>query len=67
MPDLREAAHCLLRGFAAAHLKITEGKNDPSEAGTTTLLGGAILELAEPDRTHEFKVDFVFFSFFFVV
>ncbi len=47
MPDLREAAACVLRAFNYAHHKIIEGKYDPLDAGTTTLLGGVLLELAE--------------------
>ncbi|KAF2077306.1 hypothetical protein CYY_001372 [Polysphondylium violaceum] len=42
---LQDAGHYLLRAFCQAHNKICEGKNDIWEAGTTTLLGGIVLEL----------------------
>ncbi|KYR02720.1 protein phosphatase 2C-related protein [Tieghemostelium lacteum] len=42
---LQDAGHFLLRAFCEAHNKIVEGKNDIWDAGTTTLLGGLVLEL----------------------
>eukprot|EP01133_Synstelium_polycarpum_P007850 gene7850-9212_t len=44
---LQDAGHFLLRAFCEAHNKIVEGKNDIWEAGTTTLLGGLVLELED--------------------
>jgi hypothetical protein len=50
MVDLKEVGHCLLRGFSIAHAKIIEGKTEIFEAGTTTLLGGVVLELIDADK-----------------
>jgi serine/threonine protein phosphatase PrpC len=46
VPDLHEAAHYLLRAFAEADRRIMQGKGDTWEAGTTTLIGGLLLQLA---------------------
>ncbi|EGC30847.1 hypothetical protein DICPUDRAFT_157374 [Dictyostelium purpureum] len=45
--SLQDAGHFLLRAFCEAHNKIVEGKPDIWEAGTTTLLGGLVLEFEQ--------------------
>lgn len=45
--DLKQAAHYLLRAITSAHNKIIEGLEDVWDAGTTTILGGVLLELEE--------------------
>jgi hypothetical protein len=47
--DTRDCRHFLLRAMAKAHDKIIEGKADPFDAGTTTLLGGILLKINEQD------------------
>jgi serine/threonine protein phosphatase PrpC len=47
--DTQDCKHFLLRAMAKAHDKILEGKEDPFDAGTTTLLGGMVLKINEPD------------------
>ncbi len=47
---LREAGHFLLRAFSHAHTKILESPRsarDVYDSGTTTLLGGMLLQLTE--------------------
>ncbi|GAM21566.1 hypothetical protein SAMD00019534_047410 [Acytostelium subglobosum LB1] len=44
---LHDAGHYLLRAFCEAHNKIIQGKSDIWEAGTTTLLGGLVMELED--------------------
>lgn len=51
---LREAGHFLLRAFAHAHSSILQSPRsarDVYASGTTTLLGGLLLELAEEEAT----------------
>jgi hypothetical protein len=43
--DVPDAGHFLLRAFEKASREIIQGVDDIWEAGTTTLLGGLILEL----------------------
>jgi hypothetical protein len=43
--DVRDVGHYLLRGFDKASREIIVNKEDPFDAGTTTLLGGMLLEL----------------------
>lgn len=50
VPDLHEAAHFLLRAFAEADKKIMEGKEEVWEAGTTTLIGGLLVQLVPDDE-----------------
>jgi len=45
LTDTHEIGIELLRGFMMAHAKIIETKEDPLEAGTTTLIGGALVEV----------------------
>mmetsp|Transcript_46605 Transcript_46605/g.117355 ORF Transcript_46605/g.117355 Transcript_46605/m.117355 type:complete len:817 (-) Transcript_46605:7-2457(-) len=45
--DAKEAGHHLLRAFSVAHDKIVEGKDDIWMAGSTTILGGVLLQLDE--------------------
>ncbi len=47
IPDLHEAAHFLLRGFAEADRRIMDGKEETWEAGTTTLIGCILLQLQD--------------------
>jgi len=55
--DLQDVGHFLYRAFCEAHNKIVEGKEDIWEAGTTTLLGGLLVEFEEND--HDYKWGFV--------
>ncbi|KAN0039978.1 hypothetical protein ACTA71_011860 [Dictyostelium dimigraforme] len=48
---LQDAGHFLLRAFCEAHNKIVEGKPDIWEAGTTTLLGGLVLEFEQQQQS----------------
>ncbi len=50
--DIRDAGHFLLRAFDKASREIVQGKDDIWDAGTTTLLGGLLLEL-EDDKEKE--------------
>jgi serine/threonine protein phosphatase PrpC len=43
--DTRGVALALLKAFMRAHQKIIEPKEDPEEAGTTTLIGGLVMEI----------------------
>jgi serine/threonine protein phosphatase PrpC len=43
--DLKECGHILLHGITASHNAIIQGKEDVWDAGTTTLLGGIIVEI----------------------
>lgn len=43
--DTHEAGHYLLCGLDAASKEIVNGKRELSEVGTTTLLGGILMEL----------------------
>jgi len=47
--DIKEGGAYLLKAIAAAHNRIIEGKEHVFEAGTTTLLGGVLLELKKND------------------
>jgi serine/threonine protein phosphatase PrpC/uncharacterized FlaG/YvyC family protein len=47
--DTQDCKHFLLRALSKAHDKILEGKSDPFDAGTTTLLGGMIIKINEQD------------------
>jgi serine/threonine protein phosphatase PrpC len=42
-----EVSHYLLRAMCKAHESILEGKSHPSEAGSTTLLGGVVMRVSE--------------------
>jgi len=45
LTEIPESGHFILRAFSAAHEKIIEGKENVWDAGTTTMLGGMIVEL----------------------
>lgn len=45
--DVQECGHCLLRAFDKASREIIVGKDDIWDAGTTTLIGGVLLELED--------------------
>jgi len=45
--NLADAAYHILSGFATAHLAIIEDKTDMWDAGSTTLIGGMVLELQD--------------------
>jgi len=49
---LKEAAVTLLESFENAHKKIINGQTNIWDAGTTTLLGGLLFELDEPQLNH---------------
>lgn len=55
----KEAGRNLLLSFSQAHKAISEGKKDQSECGTTTLIGGLMLRLREPQGEFKEK-DWVF-------
>lgn len=42
---MKECGHILLHGITASHNAIIQGKEDVWDAGTTTLLGGIIVEI----------------------
>eukprot|EP01098_Paradermamoeba_levis_P013597 TRINITY_DN6232_c0_g1_i1.p1 TRINITY_DN6232_c0_g1~~TRINITY_DN6232_c0_g1_i1.p1 ORF type:complete len:522 (-),score=141.21 TRINITY_DN6232_c0_g1_i1:537-2000(-) len=47
MTNSHKAGHHLLIAISTAHTEIMKGKRDTLEAGTTTLLGGMILQIEE--------------------
>ncbi|KAF2078050.1 hypothetical protein CYY_000688 [Polysphondylium violaceum] len=47
---VQDAGNHILSAFNYAHNRIVEGKSDIWEAGTTTLLGGVLVELQQPEN-----------------
>jgi len=57
--DLKEAGLFLLKAVVSAHNKIIDGKEDVWEAGTTTLLGGLLVELKKSDDFPDLQWAFI--------
>jgi len=57
--DVKEAGTLLLKAFSVAHDQILLGKDHYSEAGTTTLIGGILLEIDEGNDRWAPKWEFV--------
>lgn len=71
--DVNDAGHFLLRGFETASREIIHDKREIWDAGTTTLLGGILLQLEENKwgflcaNVGDCKVCFTLYWFYFSV
>jgi hypothetical protein len=57
--DLKGVGQNLLQAISTAHNCIIEGKEDVWDAGTTTLLGGVVVELKDTEDAQGYKYAFV--------